>query len=120
MERTMRNIQPEPEPERTETSEARIGSRAGFYESPEPYPVRMPDIFTAPAQPKRWVAHRKAEIVTAVRGGYLSLSEACMRYALSIEEYLTWEREIDLSGLPGLRMNRTQHRRRTRVGSAES
>jgi hypothetical protein len=114
----MRNIQQEPRPEHT--AETGAGQCAGSNDNPEPYPVKMPDIFSAPPLPKRWVAHRKAEIVTAVRGGYLSLSEACIRYALSIEEYLSWEREIDLSGLPGLRMNRTQQRRRSGQGSTDS
>ena len=65
-------------------------------------------------EPKRWVAHRKAEVVAAVRGGFVSLDEARKRYALSMEEYLTWEREIDRLGLPGLRVNKTQQRRRVR------
>jgi hypothetical protein len=115
----MRTNQQELGTEHTETAEAGACRRVGANENLEPCYVKMPDIFTVPSQPKRWVAHRKAEIVAAVRGGYLSLSEACLRYSLSIEEYLTWEREIDLSGLPGLRMNRTQHRRRTGLGSAD-
>ena len=32
---------------------------------------------------KRWVIRRKAEVVAAVRGGLLSLEEACSRYALN-------------------------------------
>lgn len=65
-------------------------------------------------EPGRWVAHRKAEVVAAVRGGFISLDEARKRYALSMEEYLSWQREIDISGLAGLRVNRTQQRRRVR------
>jgi hypothetical protein len=62
-------------------------------------------------KPKRWVAHRKAEVVAAVRGGFVSLAEARLHYSLSIEEYLSWQREIDRSGVPGLRVNRTRQRR---------
>jgi len=36
-----------------------------------------------PADTKRWVVRRKAEVVAALRGGLLSLEEACSRYALS-------------------------------------
>jgi hypothetical protein len=62
-------------------------------------------------KPKRWVAHRKAEVVAAVRGGFMSLAEARLHYALSIEEYLSWQREIDRSGLAGLRVNGMRQRR---------
>ena len=37
---------------------------------------------------KRWVIRRKAEVVAAVRGGLLSLDEACDRYQLTNEEFL--------------------------------
>jgi hypothetical protein len=36
---------------------------------------------------KRWVIRRKAEVIAAVRGGVLSLDEACSRYALSSAEF---------------------------------
>jgi hypothetical protein len=36
---------------------------------------------------KRWVIRRKAEVVAAVRGGLLSLEEACSRYALNSDEF---------------------------------
>jgi hypothetical protein len=56
-----------------------------------------------PAQITRWVPRRKAQVVMAVRGGVLSLDEACRRYALTAEEFLTWQRAIDAHGLAGLR-----------------
>jgi hypothetical protein len=49
----------------------------------------------------RWVIRRKAEVVAAVRGGLLSLQEACSRYALNLEEFRSWERSIDRFGLKG-------------------
>ena len=52
---------------------------------------------------KRWVPRRKAEIVAAVRGGLLTLDEACERYALTVEEYLCWQRNVERYGLQGLR-----------------
>lgn len=64
-----------------------------------------------PPNTKRWVIRRKAEVVAAVRGGLLSLDEACKRYKLSVEEYLSWQRAIDRNGLPGLRTTRVQQYR---------
>jgi hypothetical protein len=57
---------------------------------------------------KRWVIRRKAEVVAAVRGGLLSLEQACSRYALNFEEFRAWERRIDRFGVKGLRTTRTQ------------
>jgi hypothetical protein len=53
----------------------------------------------------RWVMRRKAEVVAAVTGGLLTLEEACDRYDLSFEEFLSWQESIDKSGLPGLRIS---------------
>jgi hypothetical protein len=57
---------------------------------------------------KRWVIRRKAEVVAAVRGGLLSLEQACSRYALNFEEFRSWERCIDRFGVKGLRTTRIQ------------
>jgi len=54
------------------------------------------------------VVRRKAEVVAAVRGGLLSLEEACKKYSLSVEEFLSWQRAIDKDGLLGLRVTRVQ------------
>ena len=61
-----------------------------------------------PPNTKRWVIRRKAEVVAAVRSGVITLDEACRRYTLSIEEFLTWQRLIDSHGLAGLRVTRLQ------------
>lgn len=57
---------------------------------------------------KRWVVRRKAMIVVAVRGGLLSMSEACDRYTLSVDEFLAWDRAFDTAGLSGLRAARVR------------
>jgi uncharacterized protein DUF1153 len=57
---------------------------------------------------KRWVIQRKAEVVAAVRGGLLSLEEACRRYALNADEFASWQHCIDRFGLAGLRTTWTQ------------
>jgi hypothetical protein len=61
---------------------------------------------------KRWVIRRKAEVVAAVRGGLLSLEEACSRYMLTVDEFLSWQSSIDQYGLAGLRTTRVQKYRR--------
>lgn len=61
-----------------------------------------------PPNTKRWVIRRKAQVVTAVRSGIISLDDACSRYKLSIEEFLSWQRLIDSHGLAGLRVTRLQ------------
>ena len=69
-------------------------------------PITLADL-PAP-DTKRWVIRRKALVVAAVRGGLLTLVEACRRYRLSVEEFLGWQKAIDRFGLPGLRTTRTQ------------
>jgi Protein of unknown function (DUF1153) len=65
-----------------------------------------------PPNINRWVIRRKAEVVAAVRGGLLSLGDACKRYNLSIDEFLSWHRQIERHGLPGLRATKSQDYRR--------
>jgi transposase len=61
-----------------------------------------------PADTKRWVARRKAVVVSAVRRGLISLEEACRRYQLSVEEFRAWQRAIEAHGVAGLRVTRLQ------------
>jgi hypothetical protein len=73
---------------------------------PDGSPLTIADL---PArETTRWVIRRKAEVVAAVRGGLLSLEEACSRYMLTVEEFLAWQRSIDRHGLAGLRSTRIQ------------
>src|SRR5690349_16004798 len=60
---------------------------------------------------QRWVASRKAIVVAAVRGGLLSMSDACARYRLTTEEFLHWQTQVDRDGLQGLRTTRIQEYR---------
>jgi hypothetical protein len=64
-----------------------------------------------PPQTTRWVVRRKAEVVAAVNGGLLTVNEVCERYSLTLEEFASWQRAIDRSGMPGLRVTRIQHYR---------
>lgn len=64
-----------------------------------------------PNDTHRWVIRRKATVVAAVRGGLLSLPDACEKWNISEEEYHSWERLIDRHGVRGLRATRLQHYR---------
>lgn len=69
-------------------------------------PLNLDDL--PPPNTKRWVVRRKAEVVAAVRHGLLSLEEACRRYTLSIDEFLSWQRLMDQHGVRGLRATKVQ------------
>ena len=60
---------------------------------------------------KRWVVRRKAEVVAAVNGGMLTIDEVLERYGLTLEEFASWQRAVDRSGMQGLRVTRIQHYR---------
>ena len=72
-------------------------------------PLTIADL--PPANTRRWVVRRKAEVVAAVNGGLLTIDEACARYDLTLEEFAGWQRAVDRSGMPGLRVTRLQHYR---------
>jgi hypothetical protein len=61
-----------------------------------------------PANTKRWVISRKAQVLAAIDSGLLSRAEACARYAISEAELRLWERAVACAGVPGLRVTRVQ------------
>ncbi|NJM33454.1 MAG: DUF1153 domain-containing protein [Rhodomicrobium sp.] len=83
--------------------------RVKYVMGPDGSPLTIADL--PPPSTKRWVIRRKAEVVAAVRGGLLSLGDACNRYRLTIDEFLSWQRSIQRHGLPGLRATRLQEYR---------
>ncbi|MBB4301230.1 hypothetical protein GGD81_000245 [Rhodobium orientis] len=87
----------------------RVRPRVKYVIGPDGSPLTIADL--PPVDTKRWVIRRKAEVVAAVRGGLLSLEEACQRYTLTIEELLSWQNSIDRHGLAGLRATRIQQYR---------
>ena len=88
----------------------RTNSRGEKYViGPTGAPLTLSDL--PPANTQRWVIRRKAEVVAAVRGGLLSLEEACSRYTLTVDEFLSWQFSIDQHGLAGLRTTRIQQYR---------
>ncbi len=83
--------------------------RVKYVIGPDGSPLTISDL--PPPGTHRWVIRRKAEVVAAVRGGLLSLEDACARYTLTTEEFLSWQMSIDQHGLAGLRTTRIQHYR---------
>jgi hypothetical protein len=86
-----------------------IRPRVKYVIGPDGSPLTIADL--PPANTRRWVIRRKAEVVAAVRGGLLSLEEACERYTLTVEEFLSWQSSINDHGLAGLRTTRIQQYR---------
>ena len=86
-----------------------VRPRIKYVIGPDGSPLTVSDL--PPSSTRRWVIRRKAEVVAAVRGGLLSLEEACERYTLTVEEFLSWQSSIDEHGLAGLRTTRIQEYR---------
>ena len=86
-----------------------VRPRVKYVIGPDGSPLTVSDL--PPTSTRRWVIRRKAEVVAAVRGGLLSLEEACERYSLTVEEFLSWQSSIDEHGLAGLRTTRIQEYR---------
>lgn len=80
-----------------------------FVIGPTGTPLTLSDL--PPANTQRWVIRRKAEVVAAVRGGLLTLEDACQRYRLTSDEFIGWQKAIDRWGMPGLRTTRIQQYR---------
>ena len=91
------------------TKPSQAGEKAAYVIGPDGLPLTLADL--PPVTTKRWVIRRTAEVVAAVRGGLLTLEEACARYSLTIEEFLSWQKAIDQYGMPGLRATRVQQYR---------
>lgn len=73
-------------------------------------PLTLADL--PPPDTKRWVVRRKAEVVAAVSGGLLTIDEVLARYNLTLEEFASWQRAVDRSGMKGLRVTRLQDYRK--------
>jgi hypothetical protein len=74
--------------------------------------ARRPMVPELPPRGKiRWTALRKAALVANIEAGQLSIEEACERYALSIEEVLSWQIRLAQHGVDALQVNKVkQHR----------
>ena len=77
---------------------------------PDNWIASVPEL---PELGQRWTVRRKAALIKAVRGGWVPIEEVCAMYAISVDEFLEWERAIDRYGVPGLRTTRIQIYRET-------
>jgi hypothetical protein len=41
-----------------------------------------------------WTIQRKATIIEAVHGGWVPIEEVCRLYMISVDEFLSWERDV--------------------------
>jgi Protein of unknown function (DUF1153) len=73
-----------------------------------------------PPNTTRWVIRRKAAVVAAVRSGRITMEEALLRYQLSEEEFLSWQRAFETHGLAGLRVTRVRQYSEPRPPPARS
>ena len=122
-------ILPSASDERSEPTERKIMYQAGARRAPpldRNLPTSTPNVIgpagrplsrndLPPSNTKRWVIRRKAEVVAGVRSGLITLEEACQRYKLSVEEFISWQRLIDRHGVLGLRATRLQDYREFRT-----
>lgn len=81
-------------------------------EAPQDHAIQMaaasrPDDLP-PVDTARWVASRKAAVLTAIGDGRLTRAAACARYRISEAELRLWERAVECAGVPGLRVTRVQ------------
>ena len=85
---------------------ARPYSRKRYVIGPDGSPLTLADL--PDSKTRWWVIMRKAQVVAAVRGGLLSLDDACSRYRLTVDELLNWQQSIDSHGLAVLRTTKIQ------------
>ena len=50
----------------------------------------------------RWVMSRKADVLSSIRSGRMTIQQACSRYAISVEELTAWEEAFLRLGPKGL------------------
>ena len=61
-----------------------------------------------PPDTRRWVASRKAVVVSAVIHGLITLAEALDRYDLSEEEFTLWRQAVESHGEKALKVTTIQ------------
>jgi hypothetical protein len=64
-----------------------------------------------PVTTRRWVARRKAVVVRAVEHGLITRDEALDRYALSDEEFDSWQHAVIAHGVDALKVTALQRYR---------
>jgi hypothetical protein len=70
----------------------------------------MPEL--PPPSARIWTIQGKATIIEAVHGGWVPIEEVCQLYVISVDEFLSWERDVDEFNAQRLRTTCYQIRRR--------
>ncbi|SEQ21335.1 Protein of unknown function [Loktanella sp. DSM 29012] len=68
----------------------------------------LPRADLPPARTRRWVASRKAKVVSAVTHGLLTRADALTMYDLSDEEFTEWENALTVYGKDALKTTALQ------------
>ncbi|HVU21231.1 MAG TPA: DUF1153 domain-containing protein [Rhizomicrobium sp.] len=71
-----------------------------------------------PQNGTRWNIRRKTAVVMAVLNGILSFDDACRRYAMSAEEFLSWQDLVTRRTLANTR--RPGHERRSAAAAVRT
>jgi len=82
-------------------------------------PLDDPSLNLPPRETRHWLPRHKAAVVAAVHSAALSLEEACGRYALTTEEFLSWKQAIDQHGILGLKAGARERRKAPRLSISE-
>ena len=62
----------------------------------------------------RWVTSRKAQLISAINGGLLTVEEASARYRLTLDELAEWRASFERHGSRGLKATLVQQFRHVR------
>ena len=91
-------------------SDRNYRTRVPYFIGPHGKRVTLADL--PPRTHRRWLLSHKEIVVTAVCQGLLSFEEACERYSLTLDEYLSWQRTFDSQRAPRLHaslIEKTRH-----------
>ncbi|MEK9174001.1 MAG: DUF1153 domain-containing protein [Patescibacteria group bacterium] len=56
-----------------------------------------------------WIARRKKSVVEVVQAGLITREAVCVRYGISLEEFLHWEDRFTRHGREGVMVTKTKH-----------
>lgn len=73
-----------------------------------------------PRETRHWLPRHKAAVVAAVGSATISLQEACQRYGLTTEEFLSWKETITRCGIDGLKATPRERRSAPRQSITEA
>jgi hypothetical protein len=106
-----------PRDDREERTVPQPSTRAEARYFAKPNGMHMTRAQLPPRRLKRWHRKHKRLVVAAVRYGLITFGEACKRYRLSTDEYLSW---YDAARTPAAKRGGTTRKKRSRSAKAGS